>query len=114
MFFISSPRLVFPLLISSSFTLAASVEESQNLVCAQIGASISSSSDVYYPGTNHFTVHHAKSSIIVLIGDPLYAKGVQHWANYTSQAAKCVVEPGTAADVGIIVGNSSLSDHSNS
>jgi hypothetical protein len=51
--------------------------------------------------------------IIVLIGDSLYAKGVQRWDNYTSQAA-CVVEPGTAADVGIIVRNSFLSDHSNS
>jgi hypothetical protein len=65
-----------------------------NPVCAQIGASaISSSSDVYYPGTNPFTVHQSHD-IIVLIGDPLalYAKGVQHWANYTSQAAKCAVE----------------------
>ena len=43
------------------------------------------------------------TSIIVLLGDPQYAKGIQHWANYTSQAAICVVEPGTAGDVGIIV-----------
>ena len=112
-FFIASLRLFFPLLISSSFALSASVDEGQNTVCAQIGASISSSSNVYYPGTNCFTVHHAMKSTIVLIGDPLYARGIQHWANYTSQAAKCVVEPGTASDVGIIV-NSFLSGLSNS
>jgi hypothetical protein len=57
-------------------------------------ASISLPTVVYYPGTNPFTgVHHAM--IIVLIGDPLYAaKGVQQRANYTSQAAICVVKPG--------------------
>ena len=49
--------------------------------------------------------------IIVLIGDPLYAKGVTHWASSSSQLAKCVVEPGTAADVGIIVRNPVLSYH---
>ena len=49
MFLIASLRLVF-LLISSSFTLSAEAEEGP--VCAQIGASISSSSDVFYPGTN--------------------------------------------------------------
>ena len=55
----------------------------------------------------------ATTFIIVLIGDPLYAKGVHHWANYTSQASKCVVEPGTAADVGTIVRNSFLPDDPN-
>jgi hypothetical protein len=53
MFFIASLKLVVPLFIlaSSSFAIAAlSVEEGRNPVCAQIAASISSSSDVYYPG----------------------------------------------------------------
>ena len=55
----------------------------------------------------------ALTCITVLIGDPLYAKGVHHWANYTSQASKCVVEPGTAADVGTIVRNLFLLNHPN-
>ena len=46
---------------------------------------------------------------VFLIGDPQYTKGVQHWANHTSQAAKCVVEPGTPVDVGIIVKKSFFS-----
>jgi len=111
MFCISSLRLtIVSVLISSSFTLAASsVQAGQDPVCVLIGASTSSSSDVYYPGTKPFILqHHAMTFIIVLIGDQLYTKGVSHWANYTSQAAKCVVEPGTAADVGIIVRNSFL------
>jgi len=58
MYLIAS-KVVVPLVISSTFTLAAaSVGEGQNRVCVQIGASISSSSSVYYPGTL-FTLHHA-------------------------------------------------------
>jgi len=108
MFFMTSLRLVVPMLICFPSILAASVEEGQNSLCMQIGASISSSSDVYCPGANSFTPHYAITPITVLIGVPLYAKGVHHWANYTSQAARCVVEPGTAADFGIIIENSCL------
>jgi len=115
MFFVAS-RLVIPLLLSSYLTLASpSVEEGQNTVCVLIGASISSSSKVYYPGTHPFPnpMRHAITPIIILIGDPLYAKGVNHWTSSSSQPAKCVVEPATAADVGTIVRNSFLSDHPN-
>ena len=51
------------------------------------------------------------SNIIALIGDPLYVKGVNHWASSSMQLAKCVVEPGTAADIGVIVSTSCLLDH---
>ena len=52
MFFMASLRLVFPILIFSSFTIADYfVEEGQNPVCSEIDASISSSSGVYYQGT---------------------------------------------------------------
>jgi hypothetical protein len=84
-----SRRLVFLLIFSFDFIYFCGRGPE---LCMR--ASISSSTDVYYPGTNPFTgVHHAM--IIVLIGDLLYAaKGVQQRANYTSQAARCVVEPG--------------------
>ncbi|KAF8959330.1 hypothetical protein BDZ97DRAFT_2043879 [Flammula alnicola] len=55
-------------------------------VCEQIANTISDSSDVYYPG------------------HPLYIKGVYHWASSSAQLPLCVVEPGTPADVGIILG----------
>ncbi|PPQ72040.1 hypothetical protein CVT24_008081 [Panaeolus cyanescens] len=55
-------------------------------VCAEIAAEISSASDVYYPG-------HLK-----------YIKGIGHWASSSTQNSKCVVEPGTAADISIILG----------
>ncbi|KIM37011.1 hypothetical protein M413DRAFT_423817 [Hebeloma cylindrosporum] len=85
--FLVTSKAVVALLFCSSFTLAAVEEENfKNPVCVQIGASISSSSDVYYPG------------------HPLYIKGVSHWASSSSQVAKCVVEPGTATDIGIILG----------
>ncbi|KAJ8496445.1 hypothetical protein ONZ45_g12439 [Pleurotus djamor] len=53
-------------------------------VCVQISNAISSASDVYYFG-------HLK-----------YAQGIEHWASSSTQTSKCVVEPGSAADVGII------------
>jgi len=53
--FAASLIYVFPLLISSSLTLAAT-SVGQSPVCALIGVSISSSSDVYYPGTNFSTM----------------------------------------------------------
>ncbi|KAF9002470.1 FAD dependent oxidoreductase [Cyathus striatus] len=54
-------------------------------VCVQIANAISSASDVYYPG--HW----------------LYFKGITHWARSSSQISKCVVEPGTATDIGVIL-----------
>ena len=103
MFFVGSLRFVVALLVASSLTVAAISVEGQNPVCAKIAASISSSSNVYYPGiyvSNHALFHtiHWMS-----LGDPLYTKGINHWATSSIQLAKCVVEPGTAVDVGIIV-----------
>jgi hypothetical protein len=61
MFFVGSLRFVVALLVASSFTVVAiSVEEGQDPVCAKIAASISSSSNVYYPGiyvSNHALFH---------------------------------------------------------
>ncbi|KIM38915.1 hypothetical protein M413DRAFT_239222 [Hebeloma cylindrosporum] len=76
----------FFMLVSSSSASLAVDEPYADHVCARIASSISSSSGVYFPG------------------DALYDKGVFHWANFTTQAAKCVVEPGIPGDVGIILG----------
>ncbi|KAH9475869.1 putative FAD-linked oxidoreductase [Psilocybe cubensis] len=54
-------------------------------VCIQISKAISSASGVFHPG------------------DPLYDKGIFHYAISSSQNATCVVEPGTPADVGKIL-----------
>ena len=45
------------------------------------------------------------------IGDPLYNKGIYHAAISSTQYSKCVVEAGTPADVGKIVGLLILSLH---
>ncbi|KAL0061255.1 hypothetical protein AAF712_011913 [Marasmius tenuissimus] len=55
-------------------------------VCTQIKNAISLASDVF------------------LFGTPSYVKDVSHWASSSSQVAECSVEPGTAEDVGIILG----------
>ncbi|KJA17160.1 hypothetical protein HYPSUDRAFT_46688 [Hypholoma sublateritium FD-334 SS-4] len=57
----------------------------QDVVCAQIANIISNASEVFYPG------------------DPLYEKGIFHAAISSTQESKCVVEAGTAADVGKIL-----------
>ncbi|PPQ75382.1 hypothetical protein CVT24_012992, partial [Panaeolus cyanescens] len=54
-------------------------------VCIRIKNEISSKSDVYY------------------FGHPLYFKGISHWASSSTEVSKCVVEPGTADDVAIVL-----------
>ena len=62
--------------------LSASAEDSQSPVCVQIGCPnllVQRRFLSMDPGTNPFTgVHHIMTFIIVLIGDPQYAKGIQH------------------------------------
>ncbi|KAK1236306.1 hypothetical protein PQX77_000468 [Marasmius sp. AFHP31] len=55
-------------------------------VCTQIKDAISPASEVF------------------LFGTPSYWKDVSHWASSSTQVAECSVEPGTAEDVGIILG----------
>ncbi|KAG7095625.1 hypothetical protein E1B28_006349 [Marasmius oreades] len=55
-------------------------------ICSQIENAISSASDVYY------------------FGELSYFKDIGHWASSSSQLSLCSVEPGTAQDVGIILG----------
>lgn len=56
-------------------------------VCQQIKNAVSSATDVAYPGLLAFQ----------------YSADMAHWASSSSQVAKCSVQPGTAADVGIIL-----------
>ncbi|KAF8968755.1 hypothetical protein BDZ97DRAFT_327295 [Flammula alnicola] len=55
-------------------------------VCVQIAHAISSASEVFYPGS------------------PLYEKGISHYAISSTQRSICVVEAGSPADVGKILG----------
>ncbi|KAF8968757.1 FAD dependent oxidoreductase [Flammula alnicola] len=55
-------------------------------VCFKIAKSISSASEVFYPG------------------DPSYEKGISHFAISSTQQSRCVVEAGSPADVGKILG----------
>ncbi|KAJ7654333.1 FAD-binding domain-containing protein [Mycena rosella] len=56
-------------------------------ICAEIAQAVSSSSDVYYPTD--------------LLGR--YSADIAHWASSSTQLAACTVEPGTAADVSVII-----------
>ncbi|KAJ7027402.1 FAD-binding domain-containing protein [Mycena alexandri] len=55
--------------------------------CTQIQQAVSSASTVYYP--------------IDLLGH--YEQDITHWASSSTQSSACSVEPGTAADVSIII-----------
>lgn len=66
---------------SSGFFDAGNVLRST--VCEQIATAVSSSSVVYYTGSNQYT------------------KGNYHWSASSTQASECSFEPATAEDVGI-------------
>ncbi|PBK95430.1 FAD dependent oxidoreductase [Armillaria gallica] len=61
-------------------------ERLRNAVCEAISEAISPASDVFY------------------FWEPTYLKDIHHWAISSTQNPACTVEPGTAEDVGIILG----------
>ncbi|KAJ7642602.1 FAD-binding domain-containing protein [Mycena polygramma] len=56
-------------------------------VCLEIRQTVSSASDVYFP--------------LELFGN--YAQDIAHWASSSTQTPACTVEPGSAADVSVII-----------
>lgn len=62
-----------------------------NTTCHQIAGAISPASDVYYPSSQQ------------------YSADISHFVTSSTQSASCSVEPGTAADVGVIVRYISIS-----
>ncbi|KAF9017798.1 FAD-binding domain-containing protein [Hymenopellis radicata] len=62
-------------------------------VCETIADAISDSSDVYYPGL-----------LGTILGINHYESDIHHWASSSSQWSLCSVQPGSAEDVGIILG----------
>lgn len=81
----------------SGQTLSQSPNVPEDPTCALIAQSVSSSTSVYYPG----------NPLLGLLGlsesSAAYEKGIYHWALSSTQRAKCVVQPGTSADVATIV-----------
>lgn len=83
-----SPMVVVAILsvLALSGSLASvSAATSYNETCAKIASAISPSSQVYYPGSPHYNTDMA------------------HYMVSSTQKAACSVEPGTTADVGVIV-----------
>ncbi|KAJ7734461.1 FAD-binding domain-containing protein [Mycena metata] len=73
---------VLPLTLGTSVPPSSS---SFQQVCSKIQRAVSSASAVYYPGSANYTADNA------------------HWVESSDQASACTVEPGTAADVSIIL-----------
>ncbi|KAJ7057508.1 FAD dependent oxidoreductase [Mycena amicta] len=86
-----SPPSLLPratlLLLTSLHLLSAAARGSASHVCAQIQRTVSSATTVYYPAELHGN----------------YSQDIQHWMSSSTQASDCSVEPGTAADVSIIL-----------
>ena len=74
-----------------------------NKICTTIAQAISPASEVFYPGKLDLRYYACRMADLS-IGDPLYNKGIYHAAISSTQYSKCVVEAGTPADVGKIVG----------
>ncbi|TFY74250.1 hypothetical protein EWM64_g9763 [Hericium alpestre] len=85
----ASQRLLAFVSLLSTFVASsaqpASGGNSTLSACQSIAKTISSASAVYYPGSPNYTEDNA------------------HWANSSSAASTCSVEPGTAEDVGAII-----------
>ncbi|KZT30348.1 FAD-binding domain-containing protein [Neolentinus lepideus HHB14362 ss-1] len=65
--------------------LAATGTQAISATCSQIASSISSASNVYYPGSTN------------------YQDDIEHFSSSSTQQATCSVEPGTAQDVATIL-----------
>ncbi|KAF7317405.1 FAD-binding PCMH-type domain-containing protein [Mycena chlorophos] len=79
-------RFIVSAVLLASLNLAAASTTAAD-VCAQIASSVSSASSVYYA--------------LELLGN--YAADIEHWASSSTQTSACTVEPGTAADVALIL-----------
>jgi hypothetical protein len=93
---------VFCLIASLEFSLGQGIFTfGKNATCQTIENAISSASSVYYPSNlPPVTFIIQRGLTLYLVLDPIsYYKGISHWASSSTQIAKCVVEPGTAADV---------------
>ncbi|TFK35825.1 FAD-binding domain-containing protein [Crucibulum laeve] len=85
-FNLTSSFLLTALLGVFGTVVSASAKPTIDPICFLISKAASSATDVYYPGS------------------PDYIEGISHYANRSStQISKCVVEPGTAQDVGTIM-----------
>ncbi|VDC03789.1 unnamed protein product [Peniophora sp. CBMAI 1063] len=71
------------LVVSPSFLLARSGNVKD--ACSQIQNSVSSSSDVFYPGSDG------------------YAADIEHWSLASTQNSTCTVEPGSTEDVSTVM-----------
>jgi hypothetical protein len=80
----------------------ADATASVQAVCQQIQTAVSSASSVHLPGRKGVSLQSLSYSSVA--GDLLYLKDIGHYATSSTASAACSVEPGTAADVGAIVG----------
>ena len=78
--------------------------DDHRLVCHGISRSISSASQVFYPGTVSALFSKPLPITYYRTPDsPQFAEDIAHWANSSSQISACSVRPGTVEDLGLIV-----------
>ena len=101
-------RLNHFLTVSALVGLAlATANEEYCAACKAVETAISNASNVYYPGENGQSPWWCGGAN-ARTGDPLYAKGKDHFITSSEQDPACVVEPGTPEDVGEIVRPSTI------
>jgi hypothetical protein len=85
----------------------ASSPDSYTATCQKIEASISSASQVFYPGEFQCDFEELPLLFITFnsgyLASQNFDSDISHWANSSSQVPVCSVEPGTPTDVGLIV-----------
>ena len=74
------------------------------VTCEKIERSISSASQVFYPGEFRVTCLDIASPIERgLLDSKEFDLDISHWVESSTQVPVCTVEPGTSNDVGLIV-----------
>ena len=90
-----SPIVALFFLALGGSLISVSAATSYVDTCQRIAGAISLASNVYYPGSQE------------------YSTDISHFMSSSTQNAICSVEPGTAADVGTIVGFSLMFSYTN-
>jgi hypothetical protein len=91
---------------------AQSSSPDYKVTCKKIAQSISSKSQVFYPGESRVGLEHEPPLDPGFSDSQEFKFDISHYANSSSQVPACSVEPGTPRDVGSIVNLALLPIHS--
>jgi hypothetical protein len=94
----------------AAYTLSPSLVHYKT-TCEKIAQSISSASQVFYPGALQVIVLWSSHIDTGFLDSQEFELDISHWADSSSQVPACSVEPGSPGDVALIVNLVPLQTH---